>query len=480
MNLITEPWLPTLFNSGETKLVSLKELYEQSENISDLVLNPPQRISVMRLLICITQAALDGPEDETDWKNCKNKISTESIKYLEERKDKFDLFGDKPFLQIKDLEAEKYAVIDLLDFSKASGNNTVLFDHNAVPEGRNNKNWQKALSLLTSLNFSTTGKVGQAKWQDNKFNESTYAAPCIKKSHTFVLGKTILETILFNLLSKSITSTFPNSNFGQPVWDNFPKSSNDISAFENASKTYLGRLVPLSRFIKLDDNPKKTNCIFGPTCKELKFEYLPAFLEPTCTVLKSKKNELFYMRISSDKHIWRDFGAVFSLGKTGTQTLNSVKKIANEKENINVWIGGLEIGAQAAKIKDSVEWNFYIPVSQLGESELNKYKEGVELASKTEFSLKNAIKTYCKELKMENSLISKAVPFFWQQLDNKYELLLEIANDDTKPMDEWEKLLYKTMVKAYEFACPKETPRQIQAYVIGKKYLRVKKNEKSN
>ena len=36
------------------------------------------------------------------------------------------------------------------------------------------------------------------------------------------------------------------------------------------------------------------------------------------------------------------------------------------------------------------------------------------------------------------------------------------------------------MVRAYEFACPKETPRQIQAYVLGKKYLTIKKNEKSN
>jgi len=475
MNLIGNPWIPVLFNSGDTKLVSLKELYEQSENISDLVLNPPQRISVMRLLICITQAALDGPEDETDWKDCKNRIVDESIKYLEERKDKFELFGDKPFLQIKDLEAEKHAVIDLLDFSKASGNNTVLFDHNAVPEGRDNKNWQKALALLTSLNFSTTGKVGQAKWQNNTFNESTYAAPCIKKSHTFIFGKTILETIFLNLLPKSIIKTLPNSNFGQPVWDNFPKSPNDVSAFENASKTYLGRLVPLSRFIKLDNNPEITKCIFGPTCKELKFEYLPAFLEPTCTVLKSKKNELFYMRISSDKHIWRDFGAVFSLDQTGTQTLKNVKKIVCKKENINIWIGGLETGAQAAKIKDTVEWNFFIPVSQLGETELNKYKEGIGFANNAEFSLKNAVKTFCKELKMESSLNSKAVPFFWQQLDNKYELLLKIANDVTKPMDEWEKLLYKTMLWAYEFACPKETPRQIQAYVLGKKYLTIKK-----
>ncbi|MCX6983577.1 MAG: type I-E CRISPR-associated protein Cse1/CasA, partial [Lentisphaerae bacterium] len=107
MNLIGDKWLPVVFTDGRQDLVGLKELYEKSQEVRDLVLNPPQRISVMRFLICITQAALDGPKDEEDWLNCESRIIPESLKYLDERKDKFDLYGDKPFLQVKNLKTNK-------------------------------------------------------------------------------------------------------------------------------------------------------------------------------------------------------------------------------------------------------------------------------------------------------------------------------------------------------------------------------------
>ena len=134
MNLVTGDWIPVVFNDGKTKLVGLKELYAKAEKISDLVLNPPQRVSIMRLLICITQAALDGPEDETEWLKCEKQIIPESIQYLESRINKFDLYDEKqPFLQITDLKANKKAKLDLIDSAKASGNNPVIFDHSASP-----------------------------------------------------------------------------------------------------------------------------------------------------------------------------------------------------------------------------------------------------------------------------------------------------------------------------------------------------------
>ena len=51
---------------------------------------------------------------------------------------------------------------------------------------------------------------------------------------------------------KDEVASMPNGNWGQPVWDKFPTSNNDIQAFKTASGTYLGRLVPFSRLILLD------------------------------------------------------------------------------------------------------------------------------------------------------------------------------------------------------------------------------------
>ena len=159
MNLITGDWLPVIFNNGETQLVGLKELFEESGEITDLVLNPPQRISIMRLLICIAQTALDGPESEETWLKCEKDIVPKALDYLETRKDKFNLYGEKPFLQIKGATSDSEATIDKLDGCVPSGNNPVLNDHGAIPEGRQRNDAWKAINLLTFLNFSTGGKI---------------------------------------------------------------------------------------------------------------------------------------------------------------------------------------------------------------------------------------------------------------------------------------------------------------------------------
>jgi len=61
MNLATEAWIPVVSTGGQFKTVSLQELFEQSEQIRDLAVRPPERVALMRLFICIVQAALDGP-----------------------------------------------------------------------------------------------------------------------------------------------------------------------------------------------------------------------------------------------------------------------------------------------------------------------------------------------------------------------------------------------------------------------------------
>ena len=78
MNLIGDPWIPVLDADGKSATVGLRELYERAHEIRDLALQPPQRIAVTRLLLCITHATLDGPEDEDDWRafsTCADRLS---------------------------------------------------------------------------------------------------------------------------------------------------------------------------------------------------------------------------------------------------------------------------------------------------------------------------------------------------------------------------------------------------------------------
>lgn len=487
MNLITGEWIPVIFDDGVQRDVGLRELYEKSRDIRDLVLNPPQRISVMRLLICITQAALDGPENERDWLNCENRIIPESIKYLDERMDLFNLYGENRFLQFDRLEANEWKVLDKLDFSSPSA--STLFEHSASSEYTRKRNdaW-KAINLITLLNFHTTGKVGQAILDKKNYNFSTKPTPCIGHSHTFVKGNILLETIYYNLLTKKEVLSLPNGEWGKPIWDYFPSSAADSEAIKNAAETYLGRLVPLSRLIFLDQSPNSTQCIIGPTPETIEYEQLPSFREPTTTVLIGKSNKSYYMSISSEKHIWRDLGSILSLSKgTGAGSAVVLNKIliipdASNNKAIDIWIGGLELGEQAAKLSDMVEWNLSLPIKLFGEPVLLSYQNGVEKAIAGENALRGAVNSYRRELKIESQLFQEASLKYWQFLDNYYQVLIDTACDESKSIeDDWSKLINEAMDHAYQATCAHETPRQIQAFVAGKKILVIRKdqNEKS-
>ncbi len=84
MNLTGDPWVPVVFMSGESRLVSLRDAFRSGEEILDLAATPPQRVALTRLLVCTAQAALDGPNDEADWRSCRNRIASAAVAYLED------------------------------------------------------------------------------------------------------------------------------------------------------------------------------------------------------------------------------------------------------------------------------------------------------------------------------------------------------------------------------------------------------------
>ena len=487
MNLIGDPWIPVMFQDGQTDTVGLNDIYGQAEEIRDLALAPPQRIAVIRLLICITQAALDGPEDKDEWLSCKDRIGRESLAYLEERKEKFDLFGKTPFMQIRNLEVDKdqFAQLDKLDFRLASGNNKTLFDQSSMQEGRIHPAGWVSLQLLTFLNFSTGGKVGQAVWHNQTFSKSTKAAPALKAAHLFVRGGNLCETIWLNLLAKEdVLNKMPNRTWGKPVWDAFPQSPDNKACVENATQTYLGRLVPLTRFIKVypldkENDQVSPSCIIGPPTETLSFEGPPGYREPSTTIIE-KNGGQDYLSVSIDKHIWRDLGSVLVLGSDsntgGALTLENLRRV--DKDRIfDLWVGGL-IPSQAA-IEDAVEWNLALYVHLLdGERQLQSYRTNVELAERSAISLSKAVQTYLDEMKAykgndprskdaRKGVAKRATSIYWQELDQRHGLLFEDRSVD----DDWRCIIRNALSNAYEQSCVHEAPRQIQAYVAGQKRL---------
>ena len=164
MNLTGDPWIPVVFADGRSQLASLVDAFGRGDEILDLVVTPPQRIALTRLLVCIAQAALDGPRDEGEWRTCRERIGPSAVDYLARWRDRFELYGEGAFLQVSNLVATDNATLDKLDFGLAAGNNAALSDHEAGPEGRQQSPAWTALMLLTFQCFSPGGTIGTSTW----------------------------------------------------------------------------------------------------------------------------------------------------------------------------------------------------------------------------------------------------------------------------------------------------------------------------
>ena len=234
-------WIPVMFDDGRSDKVGLEVFYKEADRISDMALTPPQRIAVLRLLICITQAALDGPERTiTNGRSAKRTSSRKALDYLQRMRRTSSTFsGTSRSCSLLNLAIQRHQrqIIHwtLWTTGCRAGTTRRCSTRERTPEGRDHDAEWAALALLTFLNFSVGGKVGQAVWQGKQFGGATTKSVCPALGHTFVLGETMLKTIRMNLLTKDKVATFPNGAWGKPVWEQYPKNLSDVAAFRNAT-----------------------------------------------------------------------------------------------------------------------------------------------------------------------------------------------------------------------------------------------------
>ncbi|MBR5243388.1 MAG: type I-E CRISPR-associated protein Cse1/CasA [Thermoguttaceae bacterium] len=404
-NLVDEPWIPVVDAEGATFKVGLRELFERSDELIDLSVGTLERITLYRLLICIAQRALNGPKDEDEWREAEGKLVAASLAYLDEQRDRFDLWGERPFLQVKALEAVGRTKTDKLDFGLASGNNNTLFDQTATEDGRAHEPDWLARNLLVYLAFSPGGRIGVAtiNGRETDGGGSSANAPCVESCmlFAFLQGANLRQTIAWNMVSFDRLTYFP-SNVGKPVWEFDAPFTEDVK--KTLASSWFGRLVPVARFIRLEEDGR--NMILANGVSYLKLE--EGVREPMATVLSDeKKNEWKYARTDAERKPWRQLGSMltWSVG-LGGGPMNLHKgdvRADGENEIFKVWTGGL--ATDKAKVVDTASWRVEIPWLYLSDKVVNdaitKYKKGVETSEVAEKRLAGAVKRYCDSLNAE-------------------------------------------------------------------------------
>ncbi len=486
MNLTLDPWIPVIGADGRQRSVSLHDLFASAQEIRDLSVKPHEKIALMRLLICITQAALDGPKDYDAWETCREAIQPAVKRYLEKWASSFELFGDGlRFLQVPGLKAAKEEgdgnPATKLDLTLASGNNASLFD-NAAGVPRAVESGRLALTLLAFQCFAPGGRIGVAKWNgaDTPSKGSSNHAPCTPSSmlHSYLQGNTLLETIHLNLLNQEEASDLGPKGWGKPAWELPVKTAGDKEAIANATGSYLGRLVPLSRSIGLEADGRQMILANG-----LDYPLAPIFREPAATMVQ-RDEETAVLGVALGRSIWRQLYSITVKRRSNKDSISGPLALRNlgEAQGCTLWIGAL--ATDKAKIEDVVEAAYDIPAGMFRDAGRKLYEEGVALAASWQEAVSKSVKAYAGTMKLEPVPYERARHHFWTVIEQHVPTLLRLTDKPEEVGDlkvsEWGRRVKEAAHASFEFACPHQTPRQIQAYAIGLQQLFLPKPKDPN
>lgn len=513
MNLVTEVWIPVLTLQGETRLASLLDIFGEGQEYKDLAVRPHERVALMRLLLCIAHAALEGPRREIK-DNVPKLLPQAAEAYLARWQDSFDLFHkEKPFLQVADLQpppkkhkangggSEKtecegpVTKVSKLDFALATGNASTLFDHHGQKAKRDAKPFRLAMLLLTYQMFSPGGLIGKVIWHGKPTEGSSSDAPCVVASmlHAFWRGENLLQTLHLNLCSKEQIDNY-YAVMGCPVWEQMPKNLQDSQAITNATKTYMGRLVPLSRLIRLEVNCTTMLLGAGPIYPNVNSEKNPFPQEPSATLItrKDKKGKRIKRILGAqpDKGLWRQlhslgmhYQAKSSAGLDGFMASGN----ANPEEAHDLIVAA--VARDQAEILEVLESVYHIPATMYQDSGRRCYEKGVLHAEERASTLEQAVGCYrshadggwegrLKRLKgpkkdeLLQRLREKAFTRYWTEVEHNLPLLFACVRSlDTEAFPNakknWEKTCFVAALAAYRAVCELQTPRQMKAFTFG-------------
>lgn len=477
VNLIKDPWIPARSLSGNLTSVSLETLFSSPDTLADLVAPAHERISLLRLFICITQRALDAPASCEPWdESYGDDLEKQVGLYLSrpETLAAFELFSDsRPFLQTIVSRGGEPVKASKLVPHLSSGNNPTLLDHDGQLGRRPLSPERLATALLSFQCFYPLYGAGYHG-----------KGPCVDGNmvHTFVQGANLRETILNNCLSRDvIESYYPLGGMGRPIWEL------DLSRPEDAciaTQSYLGRLVPCHREIKL--LPDCESFLLGKG--GLVYPTYDQAREPSATIVVRSKKEGDERRCLSarlDRAIWRDLHSLTVLHHSAQTEQGAPMTLVCHwprlGHDLQIWTGALVTDLKA-KIYDTVESTITVPAAMFSTEGRSVYEAGIAFADLQSKHIYGALKQYCDQLKHDSPPIETAQRHFWNTLEQSLPILLRIVRNPSllegaafgEADDDWTQSVKEAARKAYDHACPSVTPKQLQAYAAGLRVLHPK------
>jgi len=328
-NLITEKWISCILPGGKVDDMSLQDVLAQAHEIMEVYdPSPLVTVSLHRLLLAILHRNF-GPANLQVWKSLwdlrhldVNKLSDYFTKWYQ----RFDLFDqNRPFYQTPEIyKAERQPVLRLA-MEASTGNNATLFDHNIDSAPATVSPAEAARYLITSQSYA----IGLGKSQPFYFSDS----PLIRGMTTLLLGKTLFQTLVLNLVVYNDERPFPRFGEDIPTWERDKPVEPDKDGTLICG--YVDYLTWQSRRIHLLPECDPISVRYCQIQQNLK---LPKqeILDPFKCFKRNEERGFSPLNVSKDKSLWRDSHTLFQTVDTNLkrpEIFNFLARIKLEHHN---------------------------------------------------------------------------------------------------------------------------------------------------
>lgn len=418
-NLIDEPWISVVTDyKGTTKLVGLKEFFQNAETYIDFAGDmPTQDFAVMRFILAILHTVfsrydsngnpyemidLNGKmqqienvdeeyeeeyEDalmktwESLWKT--GKFPEIVIDYLECWHDRFYLFDDEyPFYQVTRDE------IDETKISKANPSEILGKNINRLISESRNKIALFSPKYSSNENKEILDYDEVARWLISfqsyaslsdkvRFSNKSYKA---SKGWLFDLGGVFLssdnlyKTMVLNLVLVNTSNTDYNTNIQKPVWEYKPSEVVKKYMSDNLIDNIAELYTAYSRAIYISDFDPKKPFKMG-IVKLPEVLHKNNFLEPMTVWRFNKdgpnKGEFTPRKHQLNKSLWRSFGLITETEDSNEGNDNTAKRkpgIIDWLNDIDDYIGDELVKINAISMEDDGNAMSWVPTNEIVDS----------------------------------------------------------------------------------------------------------------
>lgn len=477
-NLIDEPWIPVI----DMGLVSLKEVFS-NQDIKGLGGNPVQKIAITKLLLAVAQSA-NTPKNNQVWSELgSDGLARSCLSYLDKWHDRFYLYGDQPFLQVPTISIAGIQPLGALIPEVGTGkkiNKTVL---SQIEIDKPLSDADKALLVLQLISFGLGGKKADNTavltsgyaGKTNPNGKGAAGKPSASIGfmgflHSFLQGSTLQESIWLNTFSNAEIEKIKTYSGGLGIapWENMPLGEDDEVA-KQLTKSLLGRLVPMSRFLLLNE----AGMHYSEGIAHL--GYKEGMVDPSISVnFMGKIPKAIW--VDPEKRPWRMLTALLSFISAINadrfdcyQTQFGFDKGISQVDKIGVWSGGLRVSSNAGEqyisgSDDFVESIIQVPTGVFGESWFTLLKGEMSDMDAIAKTLYGCVMSYYKHLTSEGkNQAAQATNLFWQLCERRFQELIYDLEDPVK-RHSYRKVFASFIHKAYSTYCPNNTARQLDAW----------------